>query len=121
MLELENISIKVINTSLSLESIGKYINRDSIHGKRNHIFRVFDENRVIINEHTVTIVNSRIPREINWRKLGVEYLFETTGAFLTKNELRNHQVDHIILSSPPKDNIKMFCYGVNHQEFSGRE
>lgn len=121
LLELEDISISVINTSLSLESIGKYINRDSIHGKRNHLFKIFDNNTVIINDHTIRIVSSRVPGEINWRELGVDYLFETTGAFLTKDDLRKHPVDHIILSSPPKDDIKMFCYGVNHQEFRGEK
>lgn len=121
LLELEGMSIKVINTSLSIDSIEKYINRDSIHGKRNHVCTILDDNTIIIEYHVIKIVNSRVPGDINWINLGVEYLFETTGAFLTKDDLRKHPVDHIILSSPPKDDIKMFCYGVNHQEFSGEK
>lgn len=119
LLDFQDIDIEVINTSLNLESLGKYINRDSIHGKRNHSFTVIDENTVLINDQKITIVNSRIPGEINWRKLGVDYLFETTGSFLTKDELRKHPVDWILLSSPPKDDIKMFCHGVNHLDYRG--
>ncbi len=121
IVEFEDIDVKVINTSLSLESLGKYINRDSIHGKRNHFFQIVNENTVLINNQKITIVNSRIPGEVNWRELGVDYLFETTGSFLTKDELRKHPVDWILLSSPPKDDIKMFCYGVNHTEFRGEK
>lgn len=121
LLDLEDISIKVVNTSLSLESIEKYINRDSVHGKKNYSVTILDEDTISIEEQTIKIVSSRVPGEINWRELGVDYLFETTGAFLTKDELRKHPVDHVLLSSPPKDDIKMFCYGVNHQEFKGEK
>ena len=121
LLDLEDISIKVVNTSLSLESIEKYINRDSVHGKKNYSVTILDEDTISIEEKTIKIVSSRVPGEINWRELDVDYLFETTGAFLTKDELRKHPVDHVLLSSPPKDDIKMFCYGVNHQEFKGEK
>ena len=121
LLELEDINIKVVNTSLSLESIEKYINRDSVHGKKNYTVNILEDDTINIEEQTIKIVSSRVPGEINWRELGVEYLFETTGAFLTKDELRKHPVDHVLLSSPPKDDIKMFCYGVNHEEFRGEK
>jgi len=120
ILELETIDIKVINTSVSLESIGGYINRDSVHGRRNHSFQVIDENTIKIKDQIIKIVTSRIPGEINWKEMGVDYLFETTGAHLTEEELSKHPVDHVLLSAPPKDDIKMFCYGVNHDEFRGQ-
>ena len=121
LLELEDVKIKVVNTSLSLESIGRYINRDSVHGKKKYIVEIISEDTLRIEDNEIKIVNSRVPGEINWRELGISYLFETTGAFLTKDELRKHPVDHILLSSPPKDDIKMFCYGVNHEEFRGEK
>ena len=34
LLDLRDVNIKVINTSLSLDSIERYINRDSVHGKK---------------------------------------------------------------------------------------
>tara|TARA_R110001592_G_scaffold18816_14_gene77826 strand:- start:25294 stop:26286 length:993 start_codon:yes stop_codon:yes gene_type:complete len=121
LLEMEGVSIKVVNTSLSLDSIERYINRDSVHGKKTHVCTILDDNNIIIDHHMIRIVSSRVPGEINWRELGVDYLFETTGVFLTKDELRKHPVDHVLLSSPPKDDIKMFCYGVNHEEFRGEK
>ena len=121
LLELEDVNIKVVNTSLSLDSIERYINRDSVHGKKNYTVNILEDNMINIEEQTIKIVSSRVPGEINWMDLGVDYLFETTGSFLTKDELRKHRVDHILLSSPPKDDIKMFCYGVNHEDFRGEK
>ena len=121
LLEMENINIVTINTSLSPDSIGKYINRDSVHGKRNHLFQKIGENKVSVLDQVITIVNSRVIGEINWRELGVDYLFETSGVYLTKEELKLHQVDYVILSSPPKDNLKMFCFGVNHNSYDGEK
>ena len=120
LLELENINIRVINTSIDIKSIGKYINRDSVHGKRNYSVETIGK-YIVIGKHTIHIVNSRKLGEINWRELGAEYLFETTGAFLTSEELELHQVENVLLSSPPKDNTKMFCFGVNHMEYKGEK
>lgn len=118
LLELEHFKIAAINTGLSLDSLGRYIKWDSVHGKRNYSTNAV-EDKLIIKNNTITIINSRIPGEINWRELGVDYLFETTGSFLTREKLKPHPVDYIILSSPPKDDIKMFCFGVNHNDYSG--
>ena len=120
LLELEDFQINAINTSLDIESIGKYINRDSVHGKRNISSHVLDEETIILETQVIKIVNSRDPSDIDWRDLDVDYLFETTGAFLTLDSLDYHDVDNIILSSPPKDNeIMLYCYGVNHPLYRG--
>lgn len=119
MLEIENISIRVINTSLDLKSIENYINHDSNHGRRNYLVEIIDDKKIKIEDHEITIVNERILGDINWRELGVEYLFETSGVYLTHDDLNTHLVDYILLSSPPKDDTKMFCFGVNHDKYQG--
>ena len=120
LLEKESFDIKIINTSLDISSIEKYINRDSVHGRRNYKVEIFDDS-IVIKNHTIKIVNSRILGEIDWRGVGADYLFETTGAYLTKDQLVKHQVDNVLLSSPPKDDTEMFCYGVNHEKYNGEK
>ena len=121
LLQLENINIVAINTSLELNSIGKYVNRDSTHGKRNHCFNILEDSKIMLDSHIIHIVNSRKTGEIDWRDLGVKYLFETTGSFLNKEELSKHLVDYVLLSSPPTDGIPMFCYGANHKNYKGEK
>ena len=59
LLELENVKIVTINTSLSLESLEKYINRDSVHGKRNYLVEIFSDNSIGIEDQIIKIVNSK--------------------------------------------------------------
>lgn len=114
LLEEEMFDIKCINTSLSLDSIERYINRDSNHGRRNYKVDIFENNFIKINNHFIKVVNERELGKVEWDHFGVIYLIETTGVYLTKEELDKHQSRYVILSSPPKDDMKMFCFGVNH-------
>jgi glyceraldehyde 3-phosphate dehydrogenase len=117
ILESKNIELKLINTSLEIESIGRYLSRDTTQGKRKIFFEILENNYVKINRQIVKITNYRNPEEIDWENEEVECVFETTGAFLTKEKLEKHKVKKVILSSPPKNlnEIKMICYGANHK------
>ena len=122
LLENPDFNIKVINTSLNLSSIQRYLNRDSNHGTRNYKVNVLFNSIISINNHQIKIINQRDPNKIDWERMGVKYLFETTGVFLTYEDLCQHNAPHVILSSPPKKSsseleIPMFCYGVNHQRY----
>ena len=122
LLENPDFNIKVINTSLNLSSIQRYLNRDSNHGTRNYKVNILFNSIISINNHQIKIINQRDPNKIDWDRMGVKYLFETTGVFLTYEDLCQHNAPHVILSSPPKKSsseleIPMFCYGVNHQRY----
>ena len=119
LLENTKFEIKVINTSLSINSIQRYINRDSSHHCKQYKVDIMFGSYVTINGNLIKIINQRDPKEIDWKELEVDYLFETTGSFLTKEKLSQHNAKCIILSSPPKntDEIPMFCFGVNHYRY----
>jgi glyceraldehyde 3-phosphate dehydrogenase len=121
LLEDSNFSIKVINTSLDINLIENYLNNDTNHGRRNYNTRIIDDDKIEIGDNIISIINIRKPENIRWREYGVKYLFETTGVFLTKEELLTHDVDYVILSSPPSDEIPIFCYGVNHHSYEGEK
>jgi glyceraldehyde 3-phosphate dehydrogenase len=116
--------IKVLNTSLSLTSIEKYINRDSSHFVKKYKVDIMFDSFISINGHQIKVINIRDPELIDWRQLQVDYLFETTGAFLTHEKLSKHNAPYILLSSPPKKSnsdkteIPMFCYGVNQFRYN---
>ena len=121
LLENNNFSIKVINTSLDINSIESYLNNDTNHGRRNYKVKILDDDKIEIGDNIIAIINIRNPKDINWKEHQVKFLFETTGMFLTKEELSGHDVDYVILSSPPKDEISIFCYGVNHHNYEGEK
>ena len=60
------------------------------------------------------------PEEIPWGELGVEYVVESTGLFLTKEKAQGHLdagAKKVIMSAPSKDDTPMFVMGVNNTTY----
>ena len=53
---------------------------------------------------------------------GAEYLIDATGCYLTTETCKDHDIDQVIMSSPPKDkNTPTFIFGVNHLNYTGEK
>lgn len=117
-----NVNIRAINiNNLKIENLEQYLNNDTIHGTRHVKVNVIDANHIVLNDRSIFIFRSRNASELDWKTHGVEYLFETTGAYLTQVSAKEHDVDYMCMSAPPKDlgTTPIFCYGVNENEYSG--
>lgn len=115
-------NIKAINiNNLEIKDIEKYLNNDSNFGKFNFKVNILDNNYIQINDNIIKIFKTKNANEITWKNENVNYLIESTGVFLTSEKAKQHDVDYIIMSAPPKDIdiTKIFCYGVNHNEYNG--
>ena len=124
LLENDNFNIKAINvSSLKTNSIQKYINNDATHGKHFFNVKVIDDDTIKINNQIIKIFHTRNAKEIHWKETNVEYLFETTGSYLTTDKANEHNADYIVMSAPPKDIdiTPMYCYGVNEQDYKGEK
>ncbi len=58
------------------------------------------------------------PKDMPWKKLGVDYVIECTGRFTKKDQLKGHLeagAKKVILSAPGKGGIKMLLMGINHR------
>ena len=119
----EHYFIKAINiNSLAIEDIEKYLNNDTIHGNKNFKVEILENNYVNIDGQKIKIFKTKNANEINWKKENVEYLIESTGAYLTTEKAKQHDVDFLIMSSPPKDNeTNVYCYGVNEDKYNGEK
>ena len=62
---------------------------DTIHGRWDGSLEV-DGDDLIIDGQRVKTTHSRKPEEIGWEKLGVDYLCESTGVFLTAESAKPH-------------------------------
>ena len=60
---------------------------DSVHGKWEGTVE-YDENHLIINGKPILLLNSRDPKDLGWGKLGVDYVVECTGKFLTEESIQ---------------------------------
>ena len=114
----KNLKINHINNRSNSETTSKLIKYDSIHGKLNADLD-YDPNHLIINKNKITFSQETKIEDINWKKLDVDYVFECTGKFNSKDKLLPHLKNgakKVIVSAPCKDADKTIVFGVNETE-----
>jgi len=114
----KNIEIKHINNKTSSEACSDLIKYDSIHGKFNAEIG-FDKNHLIINKNKITFSQEQDLKNIKWKKYDVDYVFECTGKFNSKDKLLTHLnngAKKVIVSAPCKNADKTIVFGVNESE-----
>lgn len=119
MIDNPDSKLLAINTGADANYMAYQFKYDSVHGKWKGSVEV-DGSDLIINGHRVKTTNMRNPAEIPWKQLGVEYLCESTGAFLTAESAKAHVdagVKKVIFSAPAKDKSPTIVMGVNQGEY----
>ncbi len=116
----EKIEIKHINNRTGPDICSSLIKYDSIHGKLNAEIN-FDDDHLIINKHKITFSKKIKIEEIDWKKYEVDYVFECTGKFNSKEYLLAHLKNgakKVIVSAPCKDTDKTIVFGVNENKIT---
>ena len=114
----KNIVIKHINNRTNAEACSTLLKYDSVHGKFNAELE-FDENHLIINKDKISFSQETDLKNINWKKYDVDYVFECTGKFNSKDKLIPHLdngAKKVIVSAPCKNADKTIVFGVNENE-----
>ena len=114
----KNIEIKHINNRTNSETCSTLLKYDSIHGKFNAKLS-FDNDHLIVNKNKISFSQEKDLKNINWKKYGVDYVFECTGKFNSKDKLKTHLKNgakKVIVSAPCKNADKTIVFGVNETE-----
>ena len=112
------IVIKHINNRTNSENCSTLLKYDSMHGKFNANIS-FDDKHLIINKNKITFSQETVLDNINWKKHEVDYVFECTGKFNSKEKLiphLNNGAKKVIVSAPCKNADKTIVFGVNESE-----
>ena len=118
--KLNNFEIKHINNRTNSEVSSNLLKHDSIHGKFNSMIK-FDKNKIIIGKQKISFSQETKIENINWKKYDVDYVFECTGKFNSKEKLLPHLKNgakKVIVSAPCKNADKTIVYGVNQNTIS---
>ena len=121
--ENKNIKIQHINNRSNSEATCALIKYDSIHGKFNANLD-FDENHLIINNEKITFSQESNIENIDWKKFDVDYVFECTGKFNSKEKLLAHiqnGAKKVIVSAPCKNADKTIVFGVNEKNLTSKD
>jgi len=113
-----NIEIKHINNRTNSEACSTLLKYDSIHGKFNAEID-FDKSHLIVNKKKISFSQETDLKNIDWKKFDVDYVFECTGKFNSKDKLIPHLdngAKKVIVSAPCKNADKTIVFGVNESE-----
>src|SRR5210317_875288 len=116
----KNIEIKHINNRTGPEACSRLIKYDSIHGKLNAEIE-FDENHLLIDKSKILFTKETNLENIDWKKSEVDYVFECTVKFNSKDKLTTHLnngAKKVIVSAPCKNADKTIVFGVNEEELA---
>ena len=112
------IEVKHIDNSTVFRSCSALLKYDSIHGKFDAELD-FDDDHLIINKNKIAFTQETDLKNIDWKKHDVDYVFECTGKFNSKDKLETHLSNgakKIIVSAPCKNADKTIVFGVNEKE-----
>ena len=114
----ETIEIKHINNRTNPEACSNLLKYDSIHGKFNADIS-FDDKHLFINKNKISFSRETDLNNINWKKFDVDYVFECTGKFNSKDKLKSHLdngAKKVIVSAPCKNADRTIVFGVNEND-----
>jgi len=120
MVEDPRTDLVAINTGAAADYMAYQFKYDTIHGRWKGSVEV-DGDSLVINGKKIHTTHSRDPKDIPWGKLGVDYLCESTGAFLTADSCAPHIASgakKVIFSAPAKDDSPTIVMGVNENDYN---
>ena len=119
----KNIEIKHINNRTNPETSSTLLKYDSVHGKFNSEIECSD-NKLVIDRKKITFSQETKLEKINWKKFDVDYVFECTGKFNSKEQLMPHiknGAKKVIVSAPCKNADKTIVFGVNEKKIEKKD
>ena len=114
-----DIEIVAINDLIDVEYMAYMLKYDSVHGRVHGTVEVKD-GKLIVNRKAMRGTPEKNPADLKWDQVGVEYVVESTGLFLTKEKSEAHLAagaKYVVMSAPSKDDTPMFVCGVNTDKY----
>jgi len=115
------LELAAINDLIPTDNLAYLLKYDTVYGRFPGTVEA-GEGHLIINGKKVPVYSERDPAQIPWGENGVELVFESTGVFRTKEDVKKHLeagARTVILSAPAKDDMTTVVHGateVNPEE-----
>ncbi|MDO5569097.1 MAG: type I glyceraldehyde-3-phosphate dehydrogenase [bacterium] len=84
----------------------------------------YDENHLIINGKKVRVFAEIEPKNIDYKELDIDIVFECTGKYTSEEKALLHieaGAKKVLISAPAKGNVKTIVYNVNNDTLDGTE
>lgn len=119
----KDINIVAINDLAPVETNAFLLSHDSIHGPLKEKVNIKNE-KIIIGNKKILALKERDPKNLPWKKLKIDIVFECTGLFTSKDTASMHLkagAKKVLVSAPCNDADKTIVYGVNHDTLTKKD
>jgi glyceraldehyde 3-phosphate dehydrogenase len=111
-----SIELVAVNDLVDVENLAYLLRFDTVHGRYSKPV-VIDGDDLVVAGRKLRTLSNRDPSDLPWKELGVELVFECTGALTRREDLEKHVragARIVLLSAPSKsEEVETVVYGVN--------
>jgi glyceraldehyde 3-phosphate dehydrogenase len=116
VLEERSLDVVAVNDLAAVDNLAYLLRFDTVYGRFMKPVTV-DQGNLVVGGRKLLVFSEESPSALPWKDLGVELVFECTGAFKRRHELEKHiqAGARIVLLSAPTDDadIETVVHGVN--------
>lgn len=124
MEEDERFEVVAINDLTDSEQLAYLLKYDTNHGNYK-VDEIYSENNeIIVSGRRIKVYSETDPKNLPWKELGIDEVFECTGRFTNKDDAYSHIIagaKKVIISAPAKGDLKTVVYNVNENILDGNE
>ena len=116
--------VVAINDLTDAEQLAHLLKYDTSHRRYMSENISSDEKNIIVNGKNIRVYAETDPKNLPWKELEIDEVFECTGHFTTKESASAHieaGAKKVIISAPAKGDLKTIVYNVNHETLDGTE
>jgi len=113
----DGFDLVAVNDLTSPDMLGYLFAHDSVHGPYRGTVEV-DGSDLIIDGDRMQVLAERDPAALPWKDLGVDYVFEATGLFRSRDKAGAHLsagAKRVVITAPGQEVDETFVMGVNHE------
>ena len=119
-----NFEVVAINDLTDAEQLAYLLKYDTNH--RNYRVNEIShtEDSIVVGSRNIKIYSEMEPKNLPWKDLDVDIVFECTGKFTDKDASMAHieaGAKKVIISAPAKGDLKTIVYNVNEKILDGTE
>jgi glyceraldehyde 3-phosphate dehydrogenase len=118
-LELPDLEVVAVNDITDARTLAHLLEFDSTYGRLRATVTHTDDS-IVIDGVPVLVLSSREPADIDWGRLGVDIVIESTGKFRARDQAALHLkggARKVLLSAPGKGADGTIVVGVNDAEY----
>lgn len=116
-----NLEFVAVNDVTDAKTLAHLLKYDSVHGVLDSKIKA-EGNNILVDGKKMEVFSEKDPSSLPWKKLGVDFVVESTGKFRTAADAKKHihaGAKKVLISAPAKgsDPVPAIILGVNQDKY----